>query len=897
MHQYAHKCQLKNTARVVQGTGLTSGEEAEPYWKQIKGMASQLENCAPANWHEKITHATRTENLRAMEATAALLGRMADRARALFLSSIKKLDDLLLTIHKHSHVVVDAPLIESWRRELHDESGSGASESFLSLRAELCDALEQKANLLRLSDVHTAALAAGHGDQHTEDELAKTATKIKSIEKQIRGLQKKDPDASGVPTSLERREMRAHKRLRLMGEISEQTALWHAVKGTFKRGKNFMHTYSSEKQAARKRLESIQRRLAFLERQLALARIHGDPIDDAVSVGGRVPELFKLQIINDLHSALRSIEELTDFLPGELAGFISTCEEDSAALEEKASELEGNAGFVKDSVDRRALFGDATAMRQQAAIRRAWGAKAKTLTLPVVPAFSNLVFAPGVLAAALAASPPLHAAEPQLRAPGCCMCFRVSCSGASGCLGCNEGAGGDRSASGNRQHSGGKNASDEAEKPPPLPPPAGSGQGGPHELYGVSYVPQSYVGQASGYAPEEGAFPNLGAVGRGVLVRCPQSDGSVRWRHGKVEGLIPEAVPGDFVQFNFGPGGVVGGTVSCATDDDEFMGFGGATRATAEAIQAVDFVDSSRLVLSFQAPGIGHAGGWAFCIASGERYECLANKTRVLWLDATGGQADLVLGALNFGASGDDGDPGSLSWFFVERREAVEATRLRRFTESEAAFKSKNGLTIQKESPDGWCGIRALYRQVVGAGLSSGVSATPTELRSTYIALSSALEGAAEAMATYYVTHVWGRDAPVGDTVDLGDDDDDEDRTSAPAPSRERNPQRRRENAHAKYAADVKSRAVLLRTPVLPSASCSFLADRRFWMEATWDLQAIAHCKKVRCVLVTHGQVEVKVYHPNCMISELNLSDISIEPRDIILLYNGVHFDSYLRCD
>ena len=152
-------------------------------------------------------------------------------------------------------------------------------------------------------------------------------------------------------------------------------------------------------------------------------------------------------------------------------------------------------------------------------------------------------------------------------------------------------------------------------------------------------------------------------------------------------------------------------------------------------------------------------------------------------------------------------------------------------------------------------------------------------------------------MATYYVTHVWGRDAPVGDTVDLGDDDDDEDRSSAPAPSRERNPQRRRENAHAKYAADVKSRAVLLRTPVLPSASCSFLADRRFWMEATWDLQAIAHCKKVRCVLVTHGQVEVKVHHPNCMISELNLSDISIEPRDIIFLYNGVHFDSYLRCD
>ena len=401
VHKWNHLCHLANCARYTPGAGMGSGEQCEPYWALLNGLAPSLEHCSPAKWHEKLTFAIRTENEKGMIGTVALFGRMNARAHDRYIASMERLDAVILQIYQSTSLVINAATIAEWKEDLCDLSGSHrSSNARLSVRAQLCSAVEEKAVKVSLLDAHSGVLAQGVGTQSTEDDIDEISAKVKKLDNTIRKLLREDPTNSGEPTAQERGQVRGQKRELLRHELAEQKVLLHALDGSFKRGYNHHnhYVYNTEKQAARRRMESAKKTICFLERQLVIVSV-GDLPDDA-PVGSVIPGLLKLEAIDALQTSERCVEEVNDRIPKEVKGYKSACDAHATALEDRARDLEVLA-LQESSTNRRLLMGEATVLHVQALKRRRWANTASTFLHLSLPPMKHLTFALPVLQTAL----------------------------------------------------------------------------------------------------------------------------------------------------------------------------------------------------------------------------------------------------------------------------------------------------------------------------------------------------------------------------------------------------------------------------------------------------------------------------------------------------------------
>jgi hypothetical protein len=391
-----------------------------------------------------------------------------------------------------------------------------------------------------------------------------------------------------------------------------------------------------------------------------------------------------------------------------------------------------------------------------------------------------------------------------------------------------------------------------------------------------------------------------------VRTRC---HGVVCWRHGKITALETKVDIGDVIRYNFGKGGYLGGTVSEKKAEDEVYSFGQTPDLSTSNQFSVDFVGAERFVLMLDpSSGGSGSGSWQFAIGVSEESnsgtEGVSAKVVVRW--STSGQDSLTLGAANFGASDNTSNPSSISWFFIEQKdEMLEAARAL-FQSKETEFKQENKLTFKKEKGDGWCGYRALATYFLSTAQRPKASfmATPADLKKVLGMLAIALHGAAVTMGDIYVSNVWS-DEPsnIPEGAEIVVQDDENRPILATGYRRERNHERRRLHAREKYIADIKARADMMDMMGKASdAPLGFLSDRQFWMDASVDLQAVAHYKNRRCVLVVEGGTGITVFNPNCLSREVPFSGFQIEASDVAIRYKpdsagggtNAHYDSYI---
>ena len=398
VHKYSHTCQLENSGSYHPHSALSNGEWVEAYWSKLTGLAWNIQGCAQETFHERLSVATNLENSKSIGSTPGLFSRMASRATDKHYLAHSKLEKAVQGIFSSTGVVVDLNTIREWKVALLGSGSSARGAASLSIRGQLCAALDQRASYLPLRDALSRVLAST-GHQSRQEELIAVEKQISRLNILINKLHLKDRSGRGDPTTSERDEVRVHKIRHLESEIEELKATLHALDGSFRRGHNhFYMVHGHEKASQRKKRERVKLRIKFLEKQLDAELA----LRTSIAAGGAmteptfglvpsaVPTLMKLEAVDAFEMLHRSAEELVLQLPKEKRSYIETCNNQSAGLSTKAFDFDRDA--AEDGrlpLQAAILRGKATFMREQAATRRSWAERAMTVALPPLESLSH----------------------------------------------------------------------------------------------------------------------------------------------------------------------------------------------------------------------------------------------------------------------------------------------------------------------------------------------------------------------------------------------------------------------------------------------------------------------------------------------------------------------------
>lgn len=362
----------------MKGAAHRNGENAEPFFGDVRGLAASAEHMALDTLVEAESDAVVRTSCRNQQELCKRLVSMSTRASDCYRESSTKLHEKLVDVFDIIGKFPSKVDVDTWAAQF----GLGqAASPILPKRAELCGLRDERDSLLGVASALDVAMV--FNGRSAQEERKKVALRLQKLRSLIESLERNAGE--GPSTTSEREEWRQHETYRVLREKFEAESVLKGLQQSFDRQGGNPHLHNYEKAVTRRKIEGQRKKIKLLvEQHTRLSVGSNSPSDFNGGLGeDRIPSILKNDIVNLLHISLRCLEELEFQLPSELSSFEARTRLDSQRLVSAAADLESLATVV--SPNTRAFIGQATELRYLASVCAKRSAQAGSLRLCPAP--------------------------------------------------------------------------------------------------------------------------------------------------------------------------------------------------------------------------------------------------------------------------------------------------------------------------------------------------------------------------------------------------------------------------------------------------------------------------------------------------------------------------------
>ena len=247
---------------------------------------------------------------------------------------------------------------------------------------------------------------------------------------------------------------------------------------------------------------------------------------------------------------------------------------------------------------------------------------------------------------------------------------------------------------------------------------------------------------------------------------------------------------------------------------------------------------------------------------------------------------------------GDGSDwPHGQSWFFIELKVKTAKLAIAEYESQLVQFTQRNHRILVFESGDGHCGFWVVVRQVlVKLGVISHlIQKSPEAVQRAHLYLSAALHKHAPLIAQLLLYDVLLSDANRFENSDGGFEENStgefipSDVTGDPIVRTEK----RKLHFLAAREKELRERSV---AQIGADSRMSFLPMPLWFGGLEFsDAVAIAKESNLKWIWIVEGSTSVFIFAPSGERSLVDLKDVVSDKNDVVSIYDGTHFNSYVH--